>query len=436
MKICVFGLWHLGSVTAACLPNKGFKVIGLDFDDKAVRALNDGIAPVYEPDLDNLIRNNIQRGTLSFTTDPLVALKDVDVVWVTYDTPVDDDDKADTAYVETKILSIMELVRDGTVIIISSQVPVGFTRRIKNAYAECYPDRKFIFAYSPENLRLGKAIRIFENPDRIVIGIGNLEDIEIIKPIFLTISSRLEWMGIESAEMTKHAINSFLATSVVFANELAVLCESVGANAKEVERGLKTDERIGSKAYLKPGAAFAGGTLSRDINFLIKAEEQYKQINFLWKAVKEGNNYHKDWVKRKCKNFFKDLNGKKIAVLGLTYKPGTNVIRRSWAIELCLWLSEQQAVIQAFDPYIQELPDVPIKNIKLKQSIKDALDGVDCIIVATEHPDFHEIGEELIASLPCKIVIDANGFLEKLFSRNKNMQYAAVGRTLHETIRS
>ncbi|MCL4490363.1 MAG: nucleotide sugar dehydrogenase [Nitrospirae bacterium] len=433
MKICVFGLWHLGSVTAACLAKSGFKVIGLDFDEKTILTLISGKSQVYEPGLDDLISSCIQNGNLSFTVDVAFAVGDADVVWVTFDTPVDDEDRADVEFIEKRLLSIMGLLKDGVRVIISSQVPVGFTGRMEKIYATNYPGRKAAFAYSPENLRLGKAIQVFENPDRIVIGVRDAQCITEFQPIFSVLAKRLEWMRTESAEMTKHAINAFLATSVVFANEIATLCESVGADAKEVERGLKSEERIGPKAYLSPGAAFAGGTLARDVQFLINMGQHCGSQTLLFKAVKDSNDYHRDWVKRKCKEYLENLGGRKIAVLGLTYKPGTSTLRRSWAIELCRWLYDNGVSVQAYDPQIRHLTDGLDRIISLGKSIEEAVAGVDCIIIATEYPVFRDMDRSVIKLFEDKIVIDANGFIQKLLDQNPTIRYSAVGRGLNET---
>jgi UDPglucose 6-dehydrogenase len=430
MKICVFGLWHLGSVTSACLSEIGFSVTGLDFNKKTIQDLKKGKAPIYEPGLDELTSKGIKEGRLSFTDKPNKALNNSDVLWVTFDTPVDDNDIADIKFVESNILSVMDFIQKDTKIIISSQVPVGFTSLMETIYKQKYPEGNVVFACSPENLRLGKAIQIFQNPDRIVIGIRENKDKQSLLPLFEKICPRLEWMSIESAEMTKHAINAFLATSVTFTNELASICEITGANAKEVERGLKTEERIGKKAYVGPGTAFAGGTLARDINFLIDLGKTHNQKTFLFKAVKESNDYHKDWIKRKSIEYLKELKGKTVAVLGLTYKAGTDTLRRSLSIELCHWLYEEGANIKAFDPKITHLPDELKEIISLQNCIKDTLSNVDCIIIATEWPLFRELDRETIESMSKSIVIDANGFLEKLFQCYKGMNYIAVGRKL------
>ncbi len=427
MKICIFGLWHLGIVTAACLAKKGFTVVGLDLDSGIVSSIRQGKLPIHEPGLDELVACGCKEGRLTFTDDPR-ALQDAEMAWITFDTPVNEDDCADVEFVEKNIASIMSYIKDGAAVIISSQVPVGFTRRIEEKYASNYPDRKVTFAYSPENLRLGKAISVFENPGRIIIGIRNLQDKDKFLPLFSNLCNRLEWMRIESAEMTKHAINSFLAASVVFANEIAVLCEKVGADAKEVERGLRSEERIGPKAYICPGAAFSGGTLARDINFLITLSKEAEQKTFLFEAIRDSNTYHKDWVKRKCKECFPNLKNKIIAVLGLTYKPGTNTLRRSLAVELCQWFAAEGARVKVFDPEIKDLSG-SLKGIMLPcESIEEALKGVDCVVIATAHPAFRENSSLIVDLAQQKVVIDANGFLEDSFREIKSACYVAVGR--------
>ena len=299
MKICVFGLWHLGSVFSAALADVGFDVVGLDLDQEVIDNIISGKAPLYEPGLDELIAKGLSRGNLSFTTD-LSVVEESEVLWVTFDTPVDDNDIADVEFVKKNIVSVMSFLKEGSKVIISSQVPVGFTRQLEREYKKKYPNRKIVFAYSPENLRLGKAISVFKNPGRIVIGISDKNKIPELQPIFSSLCSCLEWMKLESAEMAKHAINSFLATSVVFANELAEICEAVDADSTEVERALKTEERIGPKAYLRAGSAFSGGTLARDINFLINKGQAHNKRTLLLNAVQESNEHHKTWVKRKC----------------------------------------------------------------------------------------------------------------------------------------
>lgn len=429
MNICVLGLWHLGSVTSACLAKLGHSVIGLEFDKEVVKELQNGNAPLLEPGLNELISEQIKAGRLSFTSDPSEALKQASVVWITFDTPVDENDVADIMFLENNFKKIMPYLNDGIGVVVSSQAPVGFINNIEEIFVKQYPHKKHYFACSPENLKLGKALDAFLNPDRIIIGVKNHESKDFFSPLFSSITNRLEWMKIESAEMTKHAINSFLAISVCFANEIASICEQVGADAKEVERGLKSESRIGPKAYLGPGVSFSGGTLARDINFLVKLSDTYKFPAFLIKAVNNSNYFHKSWIERKCQQFLGDLKKKKIAILGLTYKPGTDTLRRSFAVELAKSLHAQGVLINGFDPVVKEIPQELAKIISLKHSMAEAVLDSDVVVIATQWPEFRQFDDGALDLMKNKLIIDPNGFIAKLVEP-KNLKYISVGKSL------
>ncbi len=237
MKVVVLGLWHLGCVTAACCAEY-FAVVGLDFDHELIGKLRRGELPVFEPGLPELIARHFENRRLSFSSDAKQALKTADVLWVCYDTPVDRNDVADNDFVLRNLDRCAAELRPGTTILISSQLPVGKCRRLQKKYAS----RNLSFAYSPENLRLGNALETFRHPDRIVAGVGDEAARVRLRELFAPfIGDRVLWMTPESAEMTKHAINTFLALSVTFANEIARLCEVIGADAREVEKGLRSE---------------------------------------------------------------------------------------------------------------------------------------------------------------------------------------------------
>ena len=236
-------------------------------------------------------------------------------------------------------------------------------------------------------------------------------------------------MSIESAEMTKHALNAFLATSVVFINELAVLCERVGADAREVEQGLKSDTRIGNKAYLKPGQAIAGGTLARDVNFLTQTGQKYGIRTPLFNAILESNHAHKRWVCLSVQTTLKNLHHKTIAMLGLTYKAGTDTLRRSIAVETCHWLSLQGAKLIAYDPHLTHLPNEISQFIELKHSLHEALSNTDAILIANECTEFQEINPETLLTLTKKPhVFDPSGFLVNTLGNDERIRYFSVGR--------
>ena len=427
MKICVQGLWHLGTVTAACLASVGHDVVGLDGDSNNISNLNQGKAPLFEPGLDEMIQNEINQGHLRFVQSSREALADAEVLWVTFDTPVDEEDHADVEFVLGKIKSVLPELNDGTVVMISSQIPVGSIKKLEYFVKDNYIKKQICFAYSPENLRLGKSIDVFLNPDRIVVGTRNDETKEKLKKLFSPITNKIEWMSVESAEMTKHAINAFLATSVTFANELAAICELYGADAKEVERGLKTESRIGPRAYLSPGGPFAGGTLARDIDFLDKAAQEKALAVPLLQSVRVSNNEHKKWTKRKLSEKFTPLNKLSIAIWGLTYKPETSTLRRSLAVALCDWLIEEGANVRVYDPAVQELPSHWNNQVDRFDSALEALKNTQVLVLGTEWAEFKETAKKMLEVVNNDyMVIDANRYLQnEIFPLEIN--YIAVG---------
>lgn len=421
MKVCVFGLWHLGSVTAACLADAGCDVTGLDESEGVIDALNQGHAPLYEPGLDDLIRKGIDAGHLRFTTKAAEAVKHASVLWVGFDTPVSEDDRADVSYVVARVEKLLPLCEPETLVIVSSQLPVGSVRALERRCGR----QDISFAALPENLRLGKAIEVFTKPDRIVAGVRNDRDRERIAKLLAPLTERIEWMSVESAEMTKHAINAFLATSVVFINEIATICEEVGADAKEVERGLKSESRIGPRAYLSPGAAFAGGTLARDIAFLGELSAKAGRESPLLASVKTSNDLHKGWTRRKLQMLLGDLRDRRVGVWGLTYKAGTDTLRRSSAVELCRWLHAEGAQVVAHDPAVRSLPPELQSIIKLQSSPAGAADRVDALVVATEWPMYRDVEFGTFAGLT---VVDANRFLRDKLEGHAAVRYVTIGK--------
>ena len=427
IRVCVQGLWHLGSVTAACLASVGHEIIGLDRAQATIDGLAGGKPPLHEPGLDSLVRAGLASGKLRFTTKPSEALPGVEVLWITFDTPVDDEDQADVSFVLGEICTTLPWLSRGTLVLVSSQLPVGSIRSLEQFADANLPDRQLRFAYAPENLRLGKAIEVFLNPDRMVVGVRTHADRTQLELLLKPVTDRIEWMSVESAEMTKHAINAFLATSITFANEVAALCELVGANAKEVERGLKSEHRIGPNAYLAPGGPFAGGTLARDIQYLTQIGTAQHLTTPLLSAVKPSNDEHKNWVKRRLLARFQNLAGKTVAVWGLTYKPGTDTLRRSLAIELCHWLQTQGTHLRIHDPVVTHCPPGLGNQAMMVSQPLDALLGADALVIATEWPLYKEIDfSGVTSSTPRLLVLDANRFLGQL-AIMPSVEYAAVG---------
>lgn len=426
MRVCVQGLWHLGSVTAACTAAAGHEVVGFDRDREVVAGLSNAQPPISEPGLRELVASGLATGRLSFASSAAQALAGAEILWVTYDTPVDADDAADIEFVVGEVSHSLAFAPDGILVLVSSQLPVGSIKRLEHTAAQLCPEKRLRFASSPENLRLGKALDVFNDPDRIVVGVRTEADRILIAKLLEAITSRVEWMSVESAEMTKHAINAFLATSVTFANEIAAICERTGADAKEVERGLKTESRIGPKAYLSPGAAFAGGTLARDIRFLTQIGEQEGVPTQLLASVKKSNDEHKLWAGRKLLMLFPSLEDLPIAVLGLTYKPGTDTLRRSLSVELCDWLLERGARLRVHDPVVKTLPAQWAGKVEQSTSAESCIEGVSAVVLATEWPQYRDLrlpggrrGDEIA-------VLDPNGFLTQLAGQS-GVRHFAVG---------
>ncbi len=423
MRVVVYGLWHLGCVTAACVAAAGNDVVGLDRDATVVEALQRGEPPLYEPGLAELITSELASERIRFTTDARDALHDVEIVWVTFDTPVDDSDVADVAFVRAELEAIADAIPAGVLVLVSSQVPVGFTGSLERDWIA----RGVRFAVSPENLRLGKAIEVFRTAERVIVGVRSDTDRPILNALFAPFTTRIEWMSVESAEMAKHALNAFLATSVTFINELARLCEVLGADAKEVERGLKSEARIGPKAYLSPGAAFAGGTLARDVRFLTTFGEQYGLATPLFAGVLASNELHKGWLQHAVSTALQSVVAPTVAVLGLTYKPGTSTLRRSSAIELCRWLHAQGIAVRGFDPAVRNLPDDLTTVIELATTAETALAHADLAVIATEWPEFRALTTEPFFAMRNRTVIDQNRLLAGTLGTDPRIQYIATG---------
>jgi UDPglucose 6-dehydrogenase len=420
MKVVVLGLWHLGCVTAACCA-KFVDVTGLDFDDRTIHDLRAGQPPIFEPELADLIQDGLASKHLSFESDPAIALPGADLLWVSYDTPVDEDDKPDVRPVLEGIDRSLPYLPEGAMVLISSQIPAGTCRLLEGRY----PDRRF--AYSPENLRLGKAIELFLHQDRILLGTRRNEDVARLSELLKNFSMNIIQVRIESAEMIKHAINSFLALSITFMNEIARVCEHVDADAREVERGLKSEARIGPKAYLSPGGPFAGGTLARDVVTLDHLASRFGEELFLIPAIKRSNDQHKQWAIQKLREELGSLTGKRVAILGLTYKPDTDTLRRSLAIELCRSLVAERADLTAFDPVVAVMPE-DLSKLQITRRVSDAIKDADATVVATEWPQLLEIDwRESVASMKQPIVVDANGFLRAKLSEYPEVIYRTVG---------
>jgi len=426
MKIAVCGLWHLGTVTAACLAAAGHDVIGYDNDAVRLAMLTIGKLPVSEPGLEDLTKRGMTEGKLRFTDNARDALENAELVWICWDTPVDDNDVADVESVKQKIVDLMPHFTYRSTVAISSQLPVGTTAWIEKRYNEVYKG-SVGFAYVPENLRLGNAIECFNNQNQIIVGRKNNRDFGRVYDALFALPKvgkvgnigsepRIVAMSPESAEMCKHAINAFLATQIALTNEIAVICEKVGADARDVEAALRSEPRIGPKAYVKAGAAFAGGTLARDLNYLMQNGGQIAQ------AVFDENNAHEQWtmsklIERLAPSPVTMFRGKTIAVWGTTYKSETNTLRRSAVIRMINALRMSYgATVRTYDPSVKYDPEFLL-----------TISGADALVIGNEHPTYNLIlPEDFLRHMRRPLVIDPSGWLNITDPR---IEYVVVGRS-------
>jgi UDPglucose 6-dehydrogenase len=426
MKIGVYGLYHQGPVTAACLAAAGFKVLGIDRDAVTIENLRQGRAPLYEPGLNELIAEGLASGQLSFTTE-LSTFSDVDLLWVAFDTPVDDEDHADIDFVRDSITATFPYLRDSAVVLISAQLPVGSTRALEADFDRVAQRRVVSFASAPENLRLGRALETFRKPARLVVGVRDDRARSLIASVLTPFTDQVIWVSVEAAEMAKHALNAFLATSITFINEIAVLCEAVGADVTEVEEALRSEPRIGRKAYIRPGAAFAGGTLARDVRYLQDIAASREMRIPLLDSIVVSNELHRLWPQRQLAARLDGLKGKEVAILGLSYKPGTDSLRRSLAIELCRWLNREGALVRAYDPKVVRLTDDLRGIVQLTATAEAALAGADAAVLATEWPEFKELSPASTALMRGRLLIDQNRFLGEAFAADQRVHYVTLG---------
>ena len=433
--IAVVGLWHLGVVIAACLAEAGFIVVGVDPDPEVVAGLNGDRAPVEEPGLSELLRAMREAGRLTFATASAGAVGAAGLIWIAFDTPVDDEDRADVEWVLERSTEVLVNAAPSALVVLSAQLPVGSAVALGRRMADTGRG-DLRYACVPENLRLGRALQTFRSPDRFVAGVRSDGDRARLTAVLERFGSPIEWMGVESAEMTKHALNAFLATSVAFINEVAAICEAVGADASDVARGLKSEERIGPRAYLAPGDAFAGGTLARDIRFLSRLARDQGLRAEVVEGVAASNAEHRNWSRRALTRLFGTSSGngqrgladRRIAVWGLTYKPRTNTLRRSSALDLCRWLAAERAFVQAYDPAISALPAGEPETIELAGSPVAAVQGADALVVCTPWPEFRQVPADTVAgSMTHPLVVDPGGHLRETLGQTAAIRYVRVG---------
>lgn len=427
LNLTVLGLWHLGLVNAVGFAELGIKVLAYDSDRQKISQLQKGISPIYEPSLEELLKKNLKKGNLVFTNS-LKDLKKTSLIMIASDTPINERDEVDLKPIFALVKKISAVIEKGALVVISSQVPIGTTEKIAELLQKEKSGVKV--AYIPENLRLGKAMERFFKPQMIVIGASDRETYDKLCLLYQKIEAHKIFTSIKTAEMVKHAINSFLATSISFANELGNLSEAVGADFLTVAKIIKKDERIGEWARILPGLGFAGGTLARDLKILLKLGKEEKQPINLVKAVLQVNEKQKNWVVDKLnKIFHHHLSGKKIGILGLTYTPNTSTLRRSLAVETIKKLLKKKAEVIAYDPRVSRQELARHKKIITADSWQKLVKKADALVLMTQWPDFLTLPwPEIKGQMNQPVIIDAHNFLVDLNLKKYGFVYFGVGR--------
>lgn len=418
LRIAVLGGTHLGTVVAACAAHLGHRLVLLD--DGAPGPSSSAAAS--EPELVPMIDAARRDGRLTSSTEWPEALATSEILWVAEDVALDAQDRPDTAALLERVRRAIAAAPHGQLVLVSSQFPVGTIRSLEGWAADHGFGPRLVAV--PENLRVGSAVESFLRPDRVVIGTRDGDEPPELVELF-SFARHVEWMSVESAEMTKHALNAFLATSVALTNEIARLCEEVGAEAVEVERGLRSDPRIGPAAYVRAGEPYSGGTLARDVGVLSGLADAAGLPDGLPAAVARSNRAHADWPIARLVERFGGLQGLDVAVLGAGYKPGGGS-ERSWSVELCAELVRGGAAVRVHDPASAPTP-APLPDGTSRVDDRGlALVDADAVVIATPSAEFAGIHPAELARMRHAVVLDVPGVAAHLAGRAE-VEYLAVG---------
>ncbi len=432
MRIAVVGTGYVGLVTGTCFAETGNHVTCVDIDAKKVEMMRAGQVPIYEPDLDKLFERNLRQDRLEFTTDLKEGIKGAQIIFLALPTPSDEDGSADLKYVLGVAEQLGQIMTEYAVIVDKSTVPVGTADRVREAVAK-HAKVEFDVVSNPEFLREGVAVDDFLKPDRVVIGTSSkrAQDVmeQLYKP-FVRQGNPIIFMDERSAEMTKYAANAFLATKITFMNEIANLCERVGANVDNVRLGIGSDTRIG-KRFLFAGIGYGGSCFPKDVKALRKTSEEYDYDFSILKSVMSVNEKQKERLFEKVSTFYNgDLKGKTFALWGLAFKPDTDDIREAPALVLIDKLLAAGAKVQAFDP--EAMANVKEKvgdKVTFGENQYDVLEGADALLIVTEWTVFRSPEFDTIEKLmPSKLVFDGRNLYDLIQMAQRGYTYLSIGR--------
>jgi len=436
MKIAVIGTGYVGLVTGTCLAETGNTVICVDIDEAKVLKMQNGVIPIYEPGLDVLFLRNIVQKRLTFTTDLASAVKDAQIIFMALPTPPGGDGAADLSYILGAAKDISKLVTEYKVIVNKSTVPVGTADKVQAVFTE-NTDIEIDVVSNPEFLREGVAVEDFMKPDRVVIGTRSERAQKLMAELYgpyVRQGNPILFMDEKSSELTKYAANSFLATKITFMNEIANLCEIVGADVDSVRKGIGSDERIGRR-FLFPGIGYGGSCFPKDVQALAKSAEEHNYDFQILTAVMQINEKQKVVLVDKVAKYYKgDLTGKHFALWGLAFKPETDDIREAPALYIIDELVKQGATVTVFDP--EGMPNVKRligDKVKYAEDQYEALTGADALLIATEwsvfrNPDFDKMEEKLVN----KVIFDGRNLYNLQKMIDLGYYYNSIGRKLVE----
>lgn len=433
MRVAMIGSGYVGLVSGACFADFGHDVVCVDKDPGKIERLKANVMPIYEPGLDDLVESNVKAGRLSFTTDLAEGLKGAQAVFIAVGTPSRrGDGHADLSYVYAAAKEIAENLEGFAVIVTKSTVPVGTGDEVERIVREANPKADFAVASNPEFLREGAAIADFKRPDRIVIGVEDdraravLE--ELYRPLYLN-QAPIMVTSRRTSELTKYAANAFLAVKITFINEIADLCEKVGANVQDVARGIGLDNRIGSK-FLNAGPGYGGSCFPKDTLALIKtAQDNEAPVRIVETVAQVNDNRKRAMGRRVIAAAGGDVRGKKIGVLGLTFKPNTDDMRDSPAIAIIQTLQDAGAQIAAFDPEGVEQAKLVLQNVDYVESPYAALEGADAMVLVTEWDAFRALDLARVKSLlKSPVVVDLRNVYRADEMARHGLEYSGIGR--------
>ena len=436
MKIGVIGSGYVGLVAAACFAEMGNYVKCIDNNKQKINNLKKGVIPIYEPGLANLVKENQERKSLAFSTDLNDALHDSEIVFIAVGTPMGEDGSADLQYVLQVAREIGEKMSNDIIIVNKSTVPVGTADKVRKNIQEILDKRNVSFNFdvvsNPEFLKEGAAINDFMHPDRVVVGASNQNSISLLRNLYspFTISSdRFIAMDVKSAEMTKYAANAMLATKISFINEIANICEKVGANVNQVRKGIGSDKRIGYK-FIYPGCGYGGSCFPKDVRALINISNSFKYDTVLIKSVETVNNNQKEILFSKLTKHISNLKNKKIAVWGLAFKPETDDMREAPSINLIRSINSAGGTVHAYDPKATEEAKYYLKgmNVTYFSDKYTSLNKVDALILVTEWKEFRSPDFSLIKSkMAGNLFIDGRNQFKADVMNQLGFKYLQIG---------